>query len=77
MFLSILQLLEIKNFVLLDKARKINNVAYNLLKIIFWFTAISNSYKHSVFSAFEPKMTLIHVDDDIFDDEVFWSDNRT
>ena len=50
-----------------------------LLKIIFWCTAISNSYKHSVFSAFEltSKMTLIHVDDDKFDDEVFWSDNRT
>ena len=49
MSLPILQFLQIKKFALLDKARKINNVVYNLQKMVFQYTAISNSGKIAKF----------------------------
>ena len=51
-----MQFLQIKKFVLLDKTREINNIVYDLLKILFQCTAVSNSGKYSAYSAFDPKM---------------------
>ena len=64
MSLSVMQIFQIKKFALLDTTPKINNVVYNLRKIVFYCTAILNPGMYSVFSfsfAFEPKIVKFSV----------------
>ena len=58
MSLPILQFLQLKKFALFDKARKINNVVYNLQKMVFQCTAISNSGK---IAKFPVRLNIIYI----------------
>ena len=59
--LPILQFLQIKQFVLLDKACKLYIVIYNLLKIVLVYCNFEFRWVFSFFSAFEPKVVKFSV----------------